>query len=333
VFDPACDCIYVADQDNDAIRKISRGGTVSTVVGRPDMASRLAASGVADVFNQQANRAASVFEVTPEQAAEGIRPDIYKPFTVRVDSRGNLIMLELGTGSIRRINPLTGETKRMWDTWQAFGPYVRGWAWLDVDRWGNSGPRDGIYYGVFTSSGIEGEPDRHPNEVYGWIPPEGGSARSLFADWDPFPDGWGRINQTDPPHYPWLIAVDPRGAVLIAGSGEHGISRLRARRSTDPVPSNYFDYLAGEDLWMTGGASGVSFAFKFGWGAHNYLGYADAWAQKNATDAQLIQAFEIPPAVQNDPNQLALLLYFIRLNTGASTPPSAPTNLRIMRSP
>lgn len=335
VFDPVCDCIYVADQDNDAIRKITRGGAVSTVVGRPGMASRLSARGVTDIYNQQANRAASVFEVTAEQAAAGVRPDIYKPFTVRVDSRGNLIMLELGTGSIRRINPLTGETKRMWDTWQKFGPYERGWAWLDVDRWGNSGPRDGIYYGVFTSSGIEGEPDRHPNEVYGWIPPGGGSARWLFAgDWDPFPDGWGKINETDAPHYPWLVAVDPRGGVLIAGSGEHGVSRLRVRRSADPVPTNYFEYLAGEDIWMTGGASGVSFAFKFGWGAHNYLGYADAWAHANSSAAALIEAFEIPPAVQNDPNQLALLLNFIRLNTGVGVSgplPGAPTNVRIVR--
>ena len=120
MFDPVCDCIYVADQDNDAIRKITRAGvSLDAWSARPGMAGRLSRQGRCRCVQPARNRAASVFEVPAEQAAQGMRPDIYKPFTVRVDSRGNLIMLELGTGSIRRINPLTGETKRMWDTWQA----------------------------------------------------------------------------------------------------------------------------------------------------------------------------------------------------------------------
>ena len=334
VFDPTCDCLYVADHDNDAIRKITRAGQVSTLFGSPGQANRLAARGVADVYNVTSNRAASVFEVSAAQAAQGMRPEVYFPFTVRVDSRGNIILLDLGTGSIRRINPLTGETKRLGDSGQKFDRYQRGWAWLDVDRWGNAGPRDGIYFGLFVGSAIDGEPDHHFNEVYAWISPDGGPARWVFPnDFDPYPDGWGRINQTDPPHYPWLVAVDPRGAVLVGGSGEHGISRLRARRATDPVPTNYFDYYAGEDLWMTGGASGVSFALKFGWGAHNYLGFADAWAYANATVPELIQAFEIPPVIQNDPAQLALLINFIRLNSGVGTGQpmlKAPTNVHVV---
>lgn len=32
-----------------------------------------------------------------------------------------------------------------------------------------------------------------------------------------------------------MVAVDPRGAVLLAGGGEHGVTRLRLRRDTDPT--------------------------------------------------------------------------------------------------
>jgi len=38
------------------------------------------------------------------------------------------------------------------------------------------------------------------------------------------PDGWGRRESTNQPHYGWLVAVDPRGAVLLAGGGEHGFA-------------------------------------------------------------------------------------------------------------
>jgi Calx-beta domain/Fibronectin type III domain len=333
VWDPVSDALYVADQNNDTIRKVARDGTVTTVSGSPGMAGRLRARGVEDVFNQPASRAASRFTVTAAEAQSGIRPDIYRPQSIRVDSHGNIILLELGYGSIRRLNPATGETKKMGDVWQKFGEWDRGWAWLDVDRWGNTGPRDGIYWCKFVGSDVDGEAGERFNEVYAWLPPGGGLSRFIFGDdWEPHPDGWGLRSNTDPPHYPWLVAVDPRGALLIAGGGEHGLSRLRKRRSNDPVPAEYYpSYYSGQLLWASGGElASRSSTFKFGWGAHNYLGFADAWGLTgNETDAQLLDTFEAPGAIRNDVEARSQWLYFLRHNIGppAASPPdrTAPT--------
>jgi hypothetical protein len=338
VWDPVSDALYVADQENDAIRKVSRDGTVTTLFGRPGMAQRLAARGVEDVFDQPASRAASRFTVTAAEAQSGIRPDIYKPQSIRVNSHGQVILLELGYGSIRRLNPATGETKKMGDVWQKFGEWDRGWAWLDVDRWGNAGPLDGIYWCKFVGSEVDGEAGERFNEVYAWLPPEGRLSRFIFGDdWEPHPDGWGLRSNTDPPHYPWLVAVDPRGALLIAGGGEHGLSRLRKRRGNDPVPVEYYpSYYNGQLLWATGGeVAARSFSFKFGWGAHNYLGFADAWGLTgHETDAQLLTIFEAPGAIRNDAEARSQWLYFLRNNMGpqaVSTPdttaPTAPPRL------
>jgi hypothetical protein len=340
VWDPVSDALYVADQENDAIRKVARDGTVTTLFGSPGMAERLASLGVEDVFDQAASRAASRFTVTAAEAQSGLRPDIYKPQSIRVDSHGNVILLELGYGSIRRLKPATGETKRMGDVWQKFAEWDRGWAWLDVDRWGNAGPLDGIYWCKFVGSEMDGEAGERFNEVYAWLPPEGGLSRFIFADdWEPHPDGWGLRSNTDPPHYPWLVAVDPRGALLIAGGGEHGLSRLRKRRTSDPVPVEYYPaYYSGQLLWASGGeVAARSSSFKFGWGAHNYLGFADAWGLTgNETDAQLLDTFEAPVAIRNNAEARSQWLYFLRNNAGSpytSTPdttaPAAPARLTV----
>jgi hypothetical protein len=325
VWDPTSDALYVADQDNDAIRKITRDGRVTTLFGSPGMANRLQSRGLADVFNQSANRAASRFEVTAPEAAGGSKPDIYTPQCIRVDSHGNIVLLELGYGAIRRINPATGETKKLGEVGQKFAEFDRGWAWLDVDRWGNAGPLDGIYWCKFVGGEVDGEQGDRFNEVYAWLPPEGGLSRFIFGDdWEPHPDGWGLSGNADPPHYPWLVAVDPRGALLVAGGGEHGLSRLRKRQSTDPVASDYYPrYYEGQLLWARGGGPGAnSFSFKFGWGAHNYLGLADAWALRgNETDQQLLDMFEATAEIRNNATARDQWLYFVRKNLG---PPGAP---------
>ena len=56
--------------------------------------------------------ATRTFTVTAAEAHAGKRPDVYLPQTVRVDSRGQVFVLDIGFGSIRRIDPETVETVR-----------------------------------------------------------------------------------------------------------------------------------------------------------------------------------------------------------------------------
>ena len=338
VFDPVSDALYVADQDNDAIRKITRNGVVTTLFGSPGMADRLRARGSPDVFIQSSNRALSAFTVTAAEAATGKRPDIYKPQCIRVDSNGNLVLLELGYGSIRRLIPTSGVATLLGDVNQIFGEggqdTYRGWAWLDVDRWGNSGPRNGIYWCKSVGEEIPGEDGSHFNEVYAWLPPEGGQSRFIFGDdWNPYPEGWGARDSTNPAHYPWLVAVDPRGALLIGGFGTHGVSRLRVRRANDPIPAPYHPvgHEDGRWVWSSGapwlypGPVGTftsrPASLKFGWNAHNYLGFPDAWELRgDETDEQLLNYFEAPSPVRGNAQARALWLAFVRSNISAPDP-------------
>jgi hypothetical protein len=329
VFDAVRDVMYVADQDNDAIRRITRSGEVTTVAGSPGAADRLRARGATDVFNQRANRALS--------------SEVYLPQCVRVDSKGNVILLELGYGTIRRLDPATGALQLLGEVNPDFAEFNRGWAWLDVDRWGNSGPKDGIYWCKSVGQEIEGDTGSHFNEVYAWLPPDGGTSRFLFGDdWNPYPEGWGARDEANAPHYPWLVAVDPRGAVLVGGFGTHGVSRLRVRRSGDPVPQRYHPagHEDGRYVWATGAPwiwpgppGGERFtsrpaSLKYGWNAHNYLGFADAWELRgDETDEQLLNYFEAADPVRGDAEARALWLEFVRSNAGPSVPDCAKPSI------
>lgn len=318
VFDPVKDVMYVADQDNDTIRRITREGAVSTLFGEPGVRERLIAQGV-DWTDQLASRGVSRIEVSQSQAQQGVQPDIYLPQVLRVDSRGNIILLELGFGAIRRINPDTGVSDLLGEVQQKHREFDRGWAWLDVDRYGNSGPKDGIYWCKFVST----LPGERFNEAYGWIPPEGGESIEMFPQpTGLYPDGWGRRSQTNPPHYPWLVAVDPRGAVLLAGGGEHGVTRLRVQKDDDPVEAQ--DYWLGRKVWKSGSDSdgsyaANSFALKYGYNGHNYLGFTNAWSLAGASDEQLLDAFEAPDTLRSDLVARRQWLDFIRPNTHSSS--------------
>lgn len=337
VFDPVADCLYVADQDNDAIRKVTRAGVVTTLFGSPDMGGRLELDGAANIvedswiagatykFNQNRtfNRANSNFEI-----ASG-SPDIYAPFCIRVDSTGRIVLYEPGFSAIRRLDPVTGEAVMLVDLDQNITTN-RTPAWLDVDRWGNSGPLNQVYFGVVNTSVLEAHEDRRTNEMWGHCSIAGGDADWLFGeDTDLGPHGWGLRTFCDPPHYPWAVTVDPRGGLILSGIGEHGICRLRRQRSDDPLPAVNSDYYNGRWTWWrqfgpsgapkpdyTGGGV-IASSMKYGSEGHNTLGLTNTWGlDPSLSDAALIAAFELPAALQADATNLPLVLGYLRKNMG-----------------
>jgi hypothetical protein len=65
-------------------------------------------------------------------------------------------------------------------------------------------------------------------------------------------------------------------------------------------------------------------SLKYGWNAHNYLGFADAWELRgDEGDDQLLHYFEAPDPVRNDANARRLWLDFVRANMGAPDPDCA----------
>jgi hypothetical protein len=138
------------------------------------------------------------------------------------------------------------------------------------------------------------------------------------------------------------MAVDPRGAVLVGGFGTHGVSRLRLRRANDPIPEPYHPagHEDGRWVWSSGAPwvypgppGGERFAsrpasLRYGWNAHNYLGFADAWELRgDETDEQLLNYFEAPAPVRDDTQARALWLDFVRANEGAGDPDCAKPSI------
>jgi hypothetical protein len=364
VFDPVSDALYVSDLDNDAIRKISRDRTVTTVFGRTGFADRLLSMGLA---TRDERIVANPVVAADNAKLAGTDPDVFAPYTVRVDSRGRLIVFDRGFNTIRRFDLSTKSasvlvrlqsTADNGQTWSyaggAFGENVRGWAWLDVDRYGRSGPLDSIYLAMATSYAVpRNETTGHFNEEWWWIAPDGSEQRYISSvDKDQTPDSWGPMINTDLPHYPWAVAVDPRGGLYLAGVGEHGITRVRKRRVSDPMPPAIGDlrYLDAKRLWAAGSADsmyytinrysggwGTSAALIHGWEGHNYLGFADAWGSGLLTDEAIAEAFHLPPAIINSAEARQRAINFIRINGGIQVPgfslapPSAPSNVRIIR--
>lgn len=208
-----------------------------------------------------------------------------------------------------------------------FDPDDNGWAWFDVNHWGTAGPLDGVYWCASNGDRIEGEEGGRFNEVYAWAPADStGASRFLFGpNSDAWPRGWGLPQTTVPQHYPWVIAVDPRGGFLTGGFGANGLSRVRPRQDGDLVPSQYFPggYYDARSAWSQGyPGSGYtwrdplasrSLALKFGWDTHNYLGFADGWELDGTeSDAELFQRFEVPWSIRNDPEFGPLVLEYIR---------------------
>ncbi len=322
VWDLTGDYLYVADTLNDAVRRISRTGVVTTLFGQDPGEGRRGDEIIADMcaatyFGDpipSTNRTCSQYE--------GANPDAMLPQTVRMFSNGDLGVLDSGfNGSIRRVTTtgtITATEVHLHNTgrWNSNEDWV--WRWMDIDRWGNSGPLDGIYFGCFQCSSVNGvEGGSRTNEAYGWVSEADGAHFIFGPDLSWCPAGFGNYYCSDPPHYYWMSAVRPQGGVYLLGGGEIGITLLRPRRDGDINPSNYSDYEVGRLIWLLSGTDwGASPELKYGF-AGNFIGQPSLWdVEEDTTDAEIRAMFDISDHIWNDTNYKRQILEYIRTNAG-----------------
>jgi len=411
VFDPLRDVIYMTDSNNGRVVRITRAGVVTTLWGQNNAKityhvefpyappSVISTCGPNWWFNQKCALGAS----SGVQVGPGGTPDIFVPHAIRVDSQGRVVLMEHGFGTIRQLDPITNEAKVLAYIHMKHVDWDRGWAWMDVDRWGNAGGVDGIYWCKFVGEVFgerhgddRGDPGCAPSwtypsgvtstqniwknapscsttqcawggtppsgkdppygaklcslntssnvfsENYGYIPANNTDGKSwlLFnSDFDQFPSS--NINRAyDPPHYPWLVAVDRRGAVLFGGAGENGLARLRKRRATDPLAANpstswdYYDpYWQGGDIYSYGtpnayygGTIDPSIGNKalFGYDGHGYLGLNDTWNMVGVSDNEMLASLWIPQAVRADAQAKSYVVRYLNAAKGTTSPVRPP---------
>jgi hypothetical protein len=264
----------------------------------------------------------------------GTDPDSMSPFVIRRDSNDDLIVMDAGFSAIRRYDIATDTATKI--VYMGNPRYESatgiGWQWMDVDRWGNSGPQDGIYFGCFQCSNFTEVSGTRTNEGFAWSSSDGSQQYFVFGpDNDATPDGFGSYYYSDLPHYFWLAAVDPRGGVYLNGGGEHGTTLLRKKVAGDPDPDSLSDYIAGERLWALGSDSFATVVrpskmVKYGYaGNGSMLGYASTWdITTSTTDAEIKAMFGISDAIWNDTDKKRQILDFLRANRGSELAPPSP---------
>jgi hypothetical protein len=188
--------LFVADMGNNAIRKIATDGTVSSVFG-----SRTS-------FNES---------------------KLVSPQTMRLDSQNRLIVASERDHSVWRLDLASKQATNIYTfTGDA-------WIWLDVDRYGNMGPKDDIMVAI----AVHGP---GPSDFI-----QAGNAYNTLI-FRISADGTRRINMinNNAIHYPWAIAIhDSEARMIVSGFGStNGLLQFRPRRATDPVYGNYDDKFA-----------------------------------------------------------------------------------------
>src|SRR3954447_1990813 len=232
--------IYVADQFNHRIRKVTRGGDVTTIAGTGDGSYRDGPGGsatfndpqdvvvgddsnlyVADYTNGKIRRISNSGQVSTVSA-----PDLAQPRALAIDHQLNLYVAEIGAGWVRKIAPDGQSTVIMDRLAEPSG--------VAVDDAGN----------VYVS-------DLARQQVLKVTP---AGERSVLA-------GSGEFGNDDGPALvasfgrPWGLSLDRTGAVYVADKAKNDIRRID--------PDGTVETIAGIDNRPGGFADGAGTSAKF----------------------------------------------------------------------
>jgi hypothetical protein len=315
----ADETIYVADAENSAIRKIDPLGKVSTLVGFGPL--------VEPANNIAAN---SPLTYAPLGAVPFNSAYINYPNVLRFDSKGNLVVGETVTQTIRYID-LNAQTVNTIARFSQVGNSYGEQLWLDVDRKGNIGGRDDIIATLVSA---------RQNGLYR-IPITGTLSVPLpmLTNHSTSPVYSGHTLQSSMPwtSAPWSVAIDDQeGRLVVTGVHSSGVVSLRLLQPGDPkYQLSLPNYVAGRNIWFTGTVpnfpfgSRPSFAAIHGYEGHSSLGNVLNFDDMVAmTDAQLgayVQAGAegSVPRPELTGNDLRNVIYYIRRTAtgGASVTP------------
>lgn len=225
-FDPRSNgkTLYVADTENYRIAKIDFSAKPPNITTYGPLFAGPAslvvdADGVVYVADYDANTISFITsDGKTARILAGAAQGLNKPFSMRFDSKGNLVFAELSTGNVKSLNPATGVVTTI-----ASALCGAGWTWLDVDSRGNVGPKDSIY--LVCSTGGD-------NRGVVIISSDGSQvAVAPFAR----------------PHYPWAIVIsDKESRLLLHGFGDSAPESIRPSLPTDKAYSWPYLY---SDIW------------------------------------------------------------------------------------
>jgi hypothetical protein len=324
--------MFVADFCNGAIRYISAdGNTVGTLVG------------VQPAINpDQANNDSNGFSAAYQFSAPGTVPFsqtwINFPQTLRFDSRGNIIVLEIYHQAVRAITLTTSMASQIPDGavtrigltgWAGInsGSNAGGtWGWMDVDSNGASGPVDDILVAkaITAPAGQLWRISRDGRYNAMFAGDQSGAAEegSVAA-------GAGLVNDPSSGAYAWVVCFDQSQNRILTGGFRHwGLECWRGKIASDPVYNvntdqgvNTLLYEYGHSLYWHGTVKVFPWGYRpslaslHGPAGQSFLGRTiarnfDAIAAAYPTDGDFTRAAQMP----------GTLGYFINTGMDGSVP-------------
>ena len=302
--------MYISDTFNNVVRTISNG-VVSTLAGighpgssTPEPSTTLVAQAPLTYAPRTAVPFASAYVNYPEE--------------LRFDSKGNLLLNETATRTLRYID-LKAQTIATIAQFANRGSYSGEYEWFDVDTHCNVGRCDDI---IATDS-MNNAVYRIPITGTTQVPPPTLTTTSTYQ----LHNGHTKFISLPYTSTPRGVAIAAQeGRLIITGNASsQGIASLHILQATDPAfQLNNTVFAAGRQVWLTGTVpnfpfgSRPAFAAVHGYEGHSHLGNVlnfDDMVQM--TDAQLaayLQAGADGSVVRPEltGNDLRNVIYFIR---------------------